>query len=458
MARDLTKGNITSLILRLSLPVTGSMLLRITYTTVDLAFLGQLGADAVASVALASSFLFICFGISGAFNRVMIHFFSHAIGAGDYKRANRWLLRGIVMALCYGLAASIVLYIFRVRLIGFLVSDTELIELGSQYLAFVAWAPLFHVVQVTLNGALRADGDTDTGFKIVVFGNGLNIVLDLILIFGMLGFPAMGVRGAGLASLICRTLTCLVYFFLFFRGFGHYHITLKNAHGLLDRMEFKDFFRLFLPLAGEGILRGFNKFFIMKILSPFGAVGVTAYAVCDRIFNIFGIAGNGIASSTAAIAGQCLGAGDRKRAWRTLINANGLYFVWAVIGIICFLTIPGHILSIFIKDQSAITTAIPFLRILSLSLVFAGGIYISMNVMIAAGNSIYPVITALLGNYVFQLPFAFALSRYTPLQLSGVFVADVITHVAQFAIFFIFFYAGKVKSMGSPDLSESQGE
>src|SRR3989339_132523 len=442
MATDLTRGPITRTLISLAFPTLGMLVLQQAYMYIDMACVGRLGKNALAAVVVGNVYSTIIFTISMAFTRSVLHFISSAISRRDYEEANALLFRIFTLATATGVLFSAAYFIFVERLVGIMAREPEVIRLAVQYFTLISLMPAIALPSMTIITALRADGDTRTSFWISAVTNAIDAVLCVLLVFGFFIFPRLGIRGAALAALISRFLSLSVLMTLVLRGYGNLKLTFPKSGILPARADASLFLKHFFPSLGEGILRGFNTFFIVKIVSPFGAAGLSTMMICQRIIYFLGIFSNSLESASSAIMGQSLGIGAVKRGWQSFRQANVLYLSLAATGIAAMILFPGFFINLFIHDPEVLAIGRIGLRILAFSALFFGVINLGGSGLNVSGNPFWSMLIALAGNYLIQLPLAYVLSRFTRLGLYGIWIADVSTHVVQGAIFLFIFITG----------------
>jgi putative MATE family efflux protein len=443
MAKDLTRGPIGKNLFFLASPIFGMNLLFSLYSIVDMACVGRLGKEALAAVAIAIT-IFQLFGcLSGAYSRSVVRFVSQLIGAKQYEEARHAFTRSVIIAAGIGTAVAVTIYLGSRWMLNFMIKDDKVVALGVEYFTFIIPTFAYFMVNPIIAAALRADGDTKTALYINLFGNLLNAFLDIVLIFGYLGFPALGIAGAGLATLIARSLSFFVFVFLVFRGWGNIKLVFSGYAKLWNPADLKAFARHFGPGLAEGILRGLNGFIIMKLVTPFGAAAVAAYSVSARLGNYLYIPAYALSQAAASMVGQNIGAKKFDNAQKSYLTANALYAFIGLTGCAVLMICPGFFITLFIKDPEVIATGSVALRFFAVSVLFYGLLLSASYCLNASGNSVYPMVTVFLGNYCGQIPIAFFLSKYTSLGVMGVWIADPAAHVLHLAIYAPMIFTGR---------------
>ena len=435
MNHDLT-GRISSrLILGLSLPLFALALFDRAYIYINMACLGRLGASALAAVTIAGTYSVVVGSMTAGFNRSVLHFVSHEAGRRDYEAASRWLSRAFAWSIVNGLFFSFLLYLFRYPLVAFMSTDSEVGGQAIEYFSIAAFFPVFNFPRNAILASLRGDGDTRTPMKIGAGQNVLTAALDIVLIFGFLGFPRLGVRGAAVATMIAQALALIAYIAFSRRPQSKIRLRFAHIRGSFEIEFMRRFFGHLFPSMGESLVRGCNRFFIVKIISPFGAPALVAFRVAESLSGFFQMAGaQSISVACSAIAGQNFGAGRMENVKRAILLSSGLYLWVAVPGALLFNLFPEFLVRLFIREPAVVAEAVIYLRLLSVSLLLAGFISAGHGVLNVGGRAGTVMLISFIGNYLVQIPLAFFLSRFTPLSTTGIWLADPMTYFVQTAV------------------------
>ena len=229
---DLTEGPILNTLVKLAVPVTVSMVLFTVYLLVDIYFVGRLGPDAVAALSISSNAFFIHLGFSTVLGTGGMALIAQAFGRKDYNYATRVFKQSLLMALAIGVEAATGFLIAPVY-IKFFGGSGKSLHWGIQYFQIFSISFLFMILLYVIGSCYRGMGDTKTPMIILIQANLLNILLDPLLIFGWLGLPALGVRGAAIASLISHIYALGIYgYLIFIRGS---HIDIKGDGALIRK-------------------------------------------------------------------------------------------------------------------------------------------------------------------------------------------------------------------------------
>lgn len=284
-----------------------------------------------------------------------------------------------------------------------------------------------------LNAAFRGAGDAAIAMRVLVVANGINIVLDPLLIFGVGPFPAMGVTGAAVATTIGRSTGVVLQLAVLFGG-GRGLLRLGGAGALkLSRRHLRivpaDMVRL-LRLSATGTLQVFismaSWILLVRIVAGFGSPAVAGYTIAIRVVLFALMPAWGLANAAATMVGQSLGAGDPARAESAVWMAGrmNLAFLGAV-GVLFMIAAPV-IVGIFGGDAETVRHAITCLRIVSAGFFFyAYGMVISQSFN-GAGDAWTPTFLNLLCFWFWEIPLAWLLAHGAGLGATGTFMAVTI--------------------------------
>ncbi|MCO4746159.1 MAG: MATE family efflux transporter [Proteobacteria bacterium] len=421
MSRE-TRKNGPREVLHLAWPVIVQMLSYQLMTTADTIFVSRLGTAELAAVGLALPivFLFRSFG-HGLLGGVRV-LTSQRHGAGDLIGARRagWqgLWIGAVMALPALAAAG-----FGEQMFAFISAPAEMAELGSGYLrVLMLGAPFTFAVWAT-SFWFQGTGDTRTPMLASLLGNALNIALDPVLIWGMGPFPAMGVEGAAMATVLsqCAMVVVLVW---------RWHAASPGVEPWrLVRADVLEVWRLGSPLAFMELLDlgAFAAF--TAILTSAGEVHLATHIVVIRIASLSFLPGHALASATGVLVGQAVGAGRREAVAEAIRSGLMLTVgVMTAMGVV-FLVTPGPLIQVFGVEAEVEALARRVLVVAAAFQLFDGIVMVLYQSLTGAGDTRFVLVAGVAGAWLAKVPLAwfFALPMgYGVVGAWGGFTAELI--------------------------------
>jgi putative MATE family efflux protein len=308
------------------------------------------------------------------------------------------------------------------------------------YLSIVFITVPINFVTAVLTSILHAKGDTRNPMVALVIANVLNIFLDwlFIMIFGW------GVKGAAAATLLG------IIFTLFYLMITVMKALQTNVFHLFSRVRLtlgmlKRIMRVGIFSVLYGITRPFTGMLMFQIAAESGVAAVAAFGIGGRWFSLVFIILGGLEAAISILVGQSLGSRNMEKI-KHLIKEGltvGLLSI-AVFGVL-YLTFPGLLMSVFTKDQQVLAFGARYLRIVFLGLMFVPFTTVFNAAFKGAGDTMPPMIGALIANWIVKIPMAYMLSRMG-MHSDGVWTAIAVSVVAEAAVTGLFFRRGNWKN------------
>jgi len=407
---DLTEGPILTTLVKLAVPVTISMVLFTVYLLVDIYFVGRLGPDAVAALSISSNAFFIHLGFSTVLGTGGMALIAQAFGRKDYNQAAQVFKQSLLMALVTGAVEAVTGLLIAPYYIEFFGGTGKSLEWGIQYFQIFSISFLFMIFLYVIGNCYRGMGDTRTPMIIMLQANIINIVLDPILIFGWLGLPALGVRGAAIASLISQVYALGIYGYLIF--FKEFHLNLKGRWRFKPEIV-KKILYIGVPSGMNHFLLAANLMITYRVISSYGTAALASIGIGFRILQGIYIPVIAVASAMAAIVGQNFGA---RKFWRITGTLGRAWLISTIFMIGCSavcLLYPQALISIFSNNSEVLHFGVAYLRIFAIGFVMVGTIMVASSAFQGLGKT-YPslvgavVDNALFAGLVFTLPVYFS--------------------------------------------------
>ena len=438
--QDFTAVDLNRAILLLSIPMILELVLESLFAVVDVFWVGRLGPDAVATVGLTESLLYLVFAVGLGLSLSTTAMVARRIGEKDPAAAAEAGVQAIVIGLGFSLLVGAPCFYFAPNLLRMMGASPQIVTAGSGYTR-IALGGCGAIMLLFLNNAIfRGAGDAAIAMRLLWVSNIINLILDPCLIFGWGPFPKLGVTGAALATFTGRSIGVLYQFYRLLRGTERIRILQSQI-----RVHASVLFRL-LRLSLMGILQFMiattSWIGMVRIVSNFGAAALAGYTIAIRVVTFVILPSWGLSNAAATLVGQNLGAKRPDRAeqsvWRT-----GFYNMLFLGGVGVFLALFAEpVVRLFTNDMSVIPLAASALRILSYGNVgYAYGM-VMLQAFNGAGDTRTPTIINFFGFWVLEIPLAYALAIRAQLHSSGVFIAIVAAEAAIAAIGVIVFRRG----------------
>jgi len=427
---DLTAGPIFKTLIRLAVPVTISMVMFTVYLMVDLYFVGRLGPEAVAALSISGNAFFIHLGFSTVLGTGGMALIAQAFGRKDYDYAAKVFKQSILLALIVGIIEAAIGLVMAPAYIKFFGGTGKSLEWGIQYFQIFVISFLFMILLYTVGNCYRGMGNTKTPMIIMLQANLLNILLDPILIFGWLGLPAMGVRGAALASVVSQIYALGIYgYLLFVKGSD---IDLKGNWQLSSGIIKKSLY-IGIPSGMNHFLLAANLLITFRVISDYGTAALASIGIGFRILQAIYIPVIAVASAMAAIIGQNFGANKYDRIAGTLARAWLISIMFMLAWTVICRVFPGYIIEIFSKDSDVIRFGEIYLSIFSLGNVIVGTIMVSGAAFQGLGKTYPSLVGAVLDNALFAC-LVFSLPAYFSWGIGSIWWIKVATAALEMAV------------------------
>jgi len=425
MKINMIEGSITRSLLKMALPVMGTSFLQMAYNLIDMIWIGKMGSGAVAAIGSAGFYLWLSFAfisISQVGAQVKI---AQSIGGNKLKLAQSYTVNAIQLNIILAIIYGLVMIFFKDSLIGFFrLGDLVVIDMAKKYLVIIAIGLVFNFTNPVLTAIFTGYGDTKTPFYMNAIGLVINMILDPILIFGMIGFPAMGVSGAAIATVIAQgsvTLSFLIYIKKF-----KTQVSLKGISELPKIKIIKEIAALGIPVGLQsGLFTGLSMV-IARIISFWGPMAIAVQKVGSQVESLSWMTAIGFQVALSAFIGQNYGANQPKR---ILKGYKVSIIIMSIVGILTtFLFYLGaeRIFRIFIQEEESVKNGVEYLKILSYSQLFMCIEILTAGAFNGLGKTKPPFYITTFFNLV-RIPLALFLSQDGLLGLNGVWWAITIT-------------------------------
>lgn len=418
--RDLTQGSIVRDLWALALPAVGENVMNMLTTTIDMIWVGRLGARPLAAVGVAGTLLMLLMSARMGLTTGTRALISRFFGAGDIEGANHIALQAFILSFSFALILATTGIVFAEQLLGLFGLEPALIAEGKGYLQVAFVGSGFLSFRMMINGILQASGDTLTPMKITLLVRIIHVTTDPFLIFGWAGLPRFGLVGAALANVLAQFAGTSLGFYILFSGYSRLRITLKNF--FVDFSILWRIIRIGIPASINSMERSLAQAALLGIVASFGTYAVAAYAVRNRVLMLLMSLGwGGLAMAAAVMVGQNLGAHEPERAERSAWAALGFYWLILAVGAVLFLLLPEVIARFFNTDPEFVGITSTWLMISVAGFPLMPPALLLAQVLGAgAGDTIAPLIISLVSVWGCELPLAGLLPRITDWGVYGV--------------------------------------
>ena len=397
------------LLLHLSVPIIASLMVQGLYSLVDSVFLARLGETALSAVSLsfvvqslAAAFFS---GIATGINALV----SRALGRRDEEGARAVALSGFMVQ---GLFVA-VFTLFGLFAAGLYfnssTTDPAVRALGVRYLGPCMVLVLFSAAQVTLERTLQATGITNYVLYVQIAGTAVNLVLDPILIFGFLGFPALGVSGAAYATILGQLTAAALALYFNLRHNG------PLFRGLFRQVRCRgslmgEVCKIGIPSAMAGIGASLGNYCINRILIDFSPTANAAFGVYTKVQAVAVLPTQGLTMGLVTLLSFFYGRRDIGRFRGTLRAGEVCLGIWGLFCVTMFTGFPRLLMAVFAPTEQMLRVGIPAFRLIGTTYLFSALMSGSHAYFQTTGKAMYPLIISLSRQVLVRIPVALYLS------------------------------------------------
>ena len=402
------------LLVTMSLPIMISMLIQALYNIVDSIFVAQIGENALTAVSLAFPVqnLIIAVGIGTGIG--INSLLSRRLGERRFDDANAAAENGILLSLCNWLVFAIFGGLFSEAFFRAFTDNPEIISMGTDYLTVCTVFSFGCFMQFACERILQATGITIYNMITQATGAIINIILDPIMIFGLFGFPRLGVKGAAIATVIGQIVAMLMG--LWFNAKKNKEVHMDFRHFRPNGRIIGEIYKVGVPSIvmqsiGTVMTIGMN-----KILIAFSETAVAVFGVYFKLQSFVFMPIFGLTNGLVPIVAYNYGARKRTRITASIRLALVYALSIMALGLLIFQLFPVPLLRLFKASDALLSIGVPALRIISISFLGAGVGIVLSSVFQAMGNGVLSLTMSVARQLAVLLPVAWLMARFVGLD------------------------------------------
>jgi putative MATE family efflux protein len=428
---DLVNGPVASTLWKLAIPLTFGFVINAVHSWINMFFVSRLGSDVIAALGVADQVNFVIFTLGSGFCIGTGIVVARRIGEDRRSQASVVATQAFSFMAIYATVVAAIVALVLPLLLHAMRLPAPVMENAETYLLTLLLGFPASLLIFQVNASVRSTGNTVFPMVVLTITALLNVMLDPLLIFGMLGLPALGLKGAAIATVTAQWIGAILSAAVMFSG----RLNLR-LHGLtlrFDRELIGSIFRLGVPASMQGLSVSLCRVLLIALANQFGTAAAAAYTLGLRVDVIvfMPIFATGIAIET--LVSQNIGAGrlERVKEFRdTAIRHLGAVIL--AMGAIIFV-IARPIAEIFSDDPEVIGLTVSYLHIAVFGYLFFVVGQSATRSLSGAGHALRSMLIIAGTLFIVQLPLAYLLALETTLRVTGVFLAITISYLV-FAI------------------------
>ena len=408
---------INKLLFNMALPAILSMTINALYNVVDSIFVSRISEDALTAVSIVNPLQMMIIALSVGSGVGINSLIARRLGAKNQEEADKAASTSIRIGLFNYLIFLIIgVFFTKIFVAGYAEEGTYIFDAACEYCVIVCVGSLFINIQVVLEKVLQSTGNMVAPMLCGLTGAIVNIVLDPILIFGLVGMPEMGVAGAALATVIGQMCGMLVGVIIVIRG--EHLVSIKLRGFKMDWQIVKDIYKVGLPSIVMQSIGSIMIIFYNMILVVYSTTAVAVLGIYFKIQSFVFMPVFGLNQGAMPIMGYNYGARDRERLMATYKAAFKVAFVVMVLGTLLFQLLPRQLLMMFDASPEMYEIGIPALRLISICFIPASFGIITGTLFQGTGHGMLSLYGSLIRQLFGILPLAFILIRIGGVTLS----------------------------------------
>ena len=434
------------LIVSMSLPAIFSMLVQSLYNVVDSMFVARVGMEALTAVSLSFPIQQLIIAMAVGTGVGVNSLVSRRLGEKRQQEADRAASHGVVLAALTSLLFALFGLLGARWFIGLFSQNETVVHLGWQYLSTVCLCSFGVFVEIALEKTLQATGNMIYPMQFMLVGCATNLILDPILIFGLLGLPAMGVLGAAVATVAGQILSMVYSIYIIARKKHAVQVSLRGFR--FNKTTLRDIYAVGAPSM---LMQSIGSFLVMglnQILAAFSETAISVLGVYYKLQSFVFMPVFGLTHGLSPILGYNYGARNKGRMMTAFRIGCAIACGIMGVGMLLFWLAPGLLLSIFDETGEMLAIGVPAFRTISLCFIPAAFGIIFSTMFQAVGQGKNSLMISMLRQLVVILPAAYLFSKISLRAVWFAFPLAEAVALAASILLFSRFYQKHIRNLG----------
>ena len=448
--QNVSKTELRMNIFHIVWPVFIEVLLSSLFGMVDMMMVGRIpeyAAQAVSAVGMTNQPVFLGLSFVQALNVGGTAIIARYYGAKKYKNISLVLKHVMLLAMVgFVIPISVLMIVLAPNVLSFLGADASVIEVGSGYFRVIMIGFIFQSFSFTITAALRGIGETKIPMRNNVIANSLNVLGNAVLIYGLFGFPVLGVTGAAISTALSNVIAMSLNLRYVLSKKSVLYLDLKEKFEFRFEMM-KDLIRIGLPTALEQLALRVGIISFLNIVSGLGTNVYAAHQISLNILNLTYSPAQAFGITASTLMGQSLGAKNEQLARMYTRMCQRIGFVIAI-GMSLFIFFGSKTLAEFYSTEpEIIRNTMIALTIVAFVQPFQSHQLITSGALRGAGDTVWPLIAIFVGSIVIRVSLGYIFVNIIGLGLAGAWYAVFIDQFIRWLIILFRFKSGKWKNI-----------
>ncbi|MDR7131930.1 putative MATE family efflux protein [Algoriphagus sp. 4150] len=443
--QDFTSLSLKTAIFVLAIPMILEMMMESAFAVVDIFFVAKLGEHAIATVGLTESVVVLVYAMGFGISMAATALISRRFGEKEYKEAGAAAFQLLIVGGVISIVLGVLGWIFAPDILGLMGAEAKVIETGVSYTRIIFAGNTAIMLLFLLNGAFRGAGQAHHAMRSLWIANGLNMILDPLLIFGVGNFSGFGLEGAAIATTFGRGVGVVYQLYHLFNGKHKLKILKENI--AISWEIIKKIMEIAVGGMGQFLIDSVSWIALTRMNAEFGSASLAGFTIAFRILIFTLLPAWGLSGAASTLVGQNLGAKQPDRAekavWMT--TRYTVIFMASVTGI--YLLFNQQLAGFFTDIPEVQQVAAQGLWVVVLGYVFFAVGMVLTQAFNGAGDTKTPAWINIGVLWFIEIPLAYVLAFTFGLAHLGIFISISFSHSFHSLVALYFFRKGKWKLM-----------
>ncbi|MEW9123275.1 MAG: MATE family efflux transporter [Thermotaleaceae bacterium] len=436
-------------VIRIAWPVLAEMLLGSLFSMIDMMMLGRMADAAVAAasvsaVGITNQPLLIGLALAQSLSVGGTAMVARYIGGKQLDRVENTVKHVICLNLfLFAIPLSILGILYTDPIMSFMGAYPETLAVGRLYFKIIMIGFIFQTLNFSLAACLRGAGDTRLPMKINLAVNFLNVIGNAFLIYGLLGFPRLGIIGASISTAASHVLAFIILFGYILKGKSV--VTLSLQPFKFNKDILYNLARIGIPASLEQICLRMGILLFVKIVATLGTIIFAAHQICLSVLSLSFNPGQAFGIAASALVGQSLGAGKPIKAQEYAQETRKIGSVISSFIALIFFLFGPQIVGLYTRDPQIISSASMALKVIALVQPFQSSQLILAGGLRGAGDTMWPLVSTFIGILGVRVVLSYLFVVVLGFGLVGAWMAVFVDQFVRWALVYYRFQKGKWK-------------
>lgn len=437
-------------VIKIAWPVLTELLLGTLFGMVDMMMLGRIKSTAVAAasisaVGITNQPLFIGLSLVQALNIGGTAMIARYIGSKKLNKVENTVKHVILLTqVVFVLPLSIIGIVFTTEIMSLMGAQADTISVGANYFRVIMVGFIFQSFNFSISAVLRGAGDTKTPMQVNLRANFINVFGNAVLIYGLLGFPALGVTGAGISTAVSNLIATILLCKRLLSGKCILKLNIKSRFKF-DKDIIYNLIKIGIPASLEQMTMRVGIMIFIKVVASLGTTTFAAHQICLSILGLSFTPGQAFGISAASLIGRSLGEGKPDKADEYGKEARRIgSIISSVMAVILFVFGP-QLVGLYTSNPEIIRKSSNALKIIAIVQPFQSSQLILAGALRGAGDTVWPLVSTFIGVIGIRVMLAYILVSELGLGLSGAWIAVFVDQFIRWLLIYSRYRTGKWK-------------